>query len=360
MKTIFVVDDNGTNLVAAKQALQETYKVMAILSAAQMFKLLEKITPDLILLDIDMPDMDGFTAIAELKKSAELRGIPVIFLTANSDDDLEVKGFELGAVDYVNKPFSKPILLKRLEMHLNVDSLVKERTAKIEEHIAKIERLRNGIVTVVADIIEGRDKVTGGHIQRTAEYLRILLEAMARSGVYSDIIVGWDFKVVIPSAKLHDLGKIAVSDVVLNKPGKLTDDEFTAIKRHSAEGEKLVDQIAAEIDDEGEDFLRHARLFAGTHHEKWNGTGYPKGLSGEEIPLEGRIMAIADVYDALTNERPYKKAFSHEEAVEIITKDSGAAFDPALAEVFLEVAEDFCAYSMVSKNAEYSKGSLNP
>jgi putative two-component system response regulator len=343
MKTIFVIDDNDTNLVAAKLALADTYKVMTIPSAAKMFKLLEKITPELILLDIDMPEMDGFAAIAELKSSDKLRDIPIIFLTANTDEELEVKGFELGAVDYVNKPFSKPVLLKRLEMHLNLDALVKKRTAEIE-------RLHNGIVTVAADIVEGRDKVTGGHIHRTAEYLRIMLEEMERGGVYSDLIGGWDFSVVIPSAKLHDIGKIIVPDAVLNKPGKLTDEEFQIIKSHPAEGEKLVDQIVKEVGSESGEFLRHARLFAGTHHEKWDGKGYPKGLSGEEIPLEGRIMAIADVYDALISERPYKKAFSHEGAVEIIKKDSGTAFDPILADVFLKVAEDFWIYSMVGEN----------
>ena len=338
MKTIFVVDDNDTNLVAAKQALSNTYKVMTLPSAAKMFKLLEKITPNLILLDIDMPETDGFAAIEELKGSAKFKDIPVIFLTANTDEELEVKGFERGAVDYVNKPFSKPVLLKRLEMHLNLDALVKKRTAEIE-------RLHNSIVTVTANIVESRDKVTGGHIHRTAEYLRIMLEEMERGGVYPDLIGGWDFSVVVPSAKLHDIGKIIVPDAILNKPGRLTDEEFAIIKLHSAEGEKLVDQIVSEVGTESVEFLRHARLFAGTHHEKWNGSGYPGGLSGDEIPLEGRIMAIADVYDALISERPYKKAFSHEAAADIIKNDSGKAFDPVLVDVFLKVADEFFVYS---------------
>ncbi|GHU53870.1 response regulator [Clostridia bacterium] len=341
-KTIFVVDDNGTNLVAAKQALQDTYKVMAVLSATKMFKLLEKITPDLILLDIDMPEMNGFEAIEELKKSVQFKDIPVIFLTANINAELEARGFELGAVDYVNKPFSQIVLLRRLEMHLNLDSLVKQRTAEVET-------LRNGIISVLAEVVEERDQVTGGHIHRTQKYLEILLNAVKERGVYAEQTKDWDLSFVLPSAQLHDIGKIVISDLVLNKPEKLTEEEFLMIKTHSAEGERIIDKIAREVGEHNDAFLTYARIFAGTHHEKWNGTGYPLGLSGEDIPLEGRALAIADVYDALTNERPYKKAFSHESAVEIIKNDSGTAFDPKIVEVFLEVAEDFWSYSMIGK-----------
>ena len=340
MKTIFVVDDNSSNLVAAAQALAGTYKVLTIPSAERMFKLLEKLTPEMILLDIDMPEMDGFDALAKLKNFEKWRDIPVIFLTATIDPDVEVKGFALGAVDYINKPFSAPVLLKRLETHLNLDEIVKQRTAEVEI-------LRNGIITVLAEVIEERDKVTGGHIRRTQKYLEILLNAMKERGIYSEITDKWNFSLVLPSAQLHDVGKIIISDLILNKTDKLTSDEFETIKYHSAEGEKLVDKIALEIGENNDTFLYHAKLFAGTHHEKWNGKGYPMGLSRHSIPLEGRIMAIADVYDALTSERPYKKAFSHEESVEIIKKDSGAAFDPVLVEVFLEVAEDFWVAGML-------------
>ncbi|MDR0818669.1 MAG: response regulator, partial [Oscillospiraceae bacterium] len=232
MKTIFVVDDNDTNLVVAQQALEGEYKTLTIPSAAKMFKLLEKITPDLILLDIEMPEMDGFAAITELKKSDKFRDIPVIFLTANCDAELEVKGFELGAVDYVNKPFSAPVLRKRLETNIGIDALVKERTAEVES-------LRNGIISVLADMVEGRDIVTGGHIRRTQTYLKILLDAMTKNKVYSELTKSWDLQVALPSAQLHDIGKITVSDTILNKPGKLSAEEFEIIKTHSIEGEKL-------------------------------------------------------------------------------------------------------------------------
>ncbi|GHV39077.1 response regulator [Clostridia bacterium] len=343
MKTIFVVDDNETNRVAAKEALDASYKTYAMPSAERMFLLLERITPDLILLDIEMPETDGFAALRKLQENEEHRLIPVIFLTASSDEKNEVRGFEMGAVDFIGKPFSKPILLKRLETHIGIDAIVKQRTFEVEESRASIDKLKNGIISVIADVVEGRDKETGGHIARTQKYLEIMLNGMAKAGVYSEWIDDWDFSVVLPSAQLHDIGKITISDMVLNKPGSLSDEEFAAMKTHAAEGERLIDQIAINVGVENAGFLRHAKLFAGTHHEKWNGKGYPRGLSGDDIPLEGRIMAIADVYDALTNTRVYKPAFPHERAVEIIRNDSGTHFDPKLVAVFLTEESEFLA-----------------
>ena len=334
MKVIFVVDDSATNLVAVQQALEGIYKTLTIPSAEKMFRLLEKIVPDMILLDVDMPEMDGFTVLTKLKSIPKFKGIPVIFLTGNFDEQVEIQGFELGAVDYINKPFSVPVLRKRLEAQLELDAVIKRSTAEIEA-------LHNGIISVLAEVVEGRDKVTGGHIHRTQRYLEILLYAVAEEGVYDNLISGCDFSVVLPSAQLHDIGKIVVSDLILNKPGRLTDVEFTMMRTHAEEGEKLIDKIISEVGVSGELFLHYARFFAGTHHERWDGTGYPRGLSGEDIPLEGRIMAIVDVYDALTSKRPYKEAFSHEEAVEIIKRDSGRAFDPKLVEVFLTVADEY-------------------
>ncbi|GHV45058.1 response regulator [Synergistales bacterium] len=347
MKTIFVVDDNETNRIAAKEALDASYKTYAMPSAERMFSLLDKLTPDLILLDIEMPETDGFTALRRLKANERHRSIPVIFLTASSDEKSEVRGFEMGAVDFVGKPFSRPILLKRLETHIGIDAIVKQRTFEVEQSRASIDKLKNGIISVIADVIEGRDKETGGHIARTQKYLEILLREMSKAGVYVGRFSDWDLPVVLPSAQLHDIGKITVSDVILNKPGKLSDEEFTAMKAHAAEGERLIEQIAAEVGVENADFLRHAKLFAGTHHEKWNGKGYPRGLSGEDIPLEGRVMAIADVYDALTSARVYKPAFTHGHAVEIIKSDSSIHFDPKLVEVFLEAEGEFCVAGVV-------------
>jgi len=332
MKTVFIVDDNDTNLMAAKLALSGIYKTFALPSSERMFQLLERLTPDLILLDVDMPEMDGYQTIQTLKSSSKHKSIPVIFLTAKQDAESEIRGFELGALDYINKPFSPPVLVRRIETHIETDKLIKQGQAKIFE-------LHNATITVISDMVEKRDTVTGGHIERTQMYLEILIDALIRGEVYTEEIHAWDLNLLLPSAQLHDVGKITISDTILNKPGKLSDEEFELIKTHTTEGERIIDLITERTQDEG--FLRHARLFAGCHHEKWNGKGYPRGLQGTDIPLEGRIMAVVDVYDALVCDRPYKKPFSHEEAVEIITKDSGTHFDPSIISVFTEVADAF-------------------
>ena len=328
MKKIFVVDDTNINLLDAEEALSEEYNVFTLSSASVMFEVLENVKPDLILLDILMPDMDGFEALEKLKSGARYADIPVIFLTSKNDAVTEARGFEMGAIDFISKPFSKPVLINRIEAHLDMESKVRERT---EKHL----RLQNSLVSVLANMVEGRDKMTGNHIQRTTYYINILLDAMLKRGVYADEIQSWNIDTVVSSARLHDIGKIVVTDLILNKPGKLTSEEYEIMKTHAEEGEKLIDIIINESGDEY--FLRSARLFAGNHHERWDGAGYPCGLKGEDIPLHGRIMAVADVYDALISDRPYKKGFTHEKSVAIITEGRGTQFDPKIVDVFLEV-----------------------
>jgi len=188
--------------------------------------------------------------------------------------------------------------------------------------------------------------VTGGHIERTQKYLELLMGGLSRLGIYTEEMSLWDLSLLLPSAQLHDIGKIVISDSILNKKGKVTDEEFNIIKIHCIEGENIIRSIISKTTDDG--FLHHATMFAGYHHEKWDGAGYPRGLEGEQIPLEGRVMAIADVYDALVSERPYKKPFSHEKAVEIIESESGTHFDPKIVEAFLSVADDFWVESLNS------------
>ena len=331
-KTIFVVDDSDTNLLKAEETLEEFYRVMTMPSAAKMFALLEKVIPDLILLDIEMSEMNGFEALERLKAHNLYVNIPVIFLTSRNDATIEARGFELGVIDFVAKPFSPPVLLNRIKMHLNIDALIHERTAQLR-------RLQYGIVSVLADMVENRDKGTGGHIERTSAYIRLILDAMLERGVYAEEIRGWDLEVAISSARLHDVGKIAISDFIVNKPSQLTDEEFETMKTHAAEGERIIDQI---VERTGEvEFLRSAKLFAGYHHERWDGKGYPHGLREMEIPLQGRIMAIADVYDALVSNRPYKEALTDEQAVNIMMENVGKQFDPKLTDVFFEIKDKF-------------------
>jgi len=330
LKTIFVVDDSDTNLSMAEAVLDDQYRVMTMPSAQKMFTLLEKIIPDLILLDIEMPVMDGFEALKILKSDSSWNEIPVMFLTGRNDAQVEARGFEMGAIDFITKPFSAPVLLNRIKTHLDIDKIIRERTSQIN-------RLQNSILAVLADMVENRDKGTGGHIERTSVYINILINEMMAHGVYTNEMTGWDVDKIISSARMHDLGKISITDLIVNKPGKLTEDEYEIMKSHAFEGERIIDEIIARTG-EG-DFLRNAKLFAGAHHERWDGKGYPRGLKETEIPLQGRIMAIVDVYDALVSERPYKKAFTDEEAVKIIMQGSGTHFDPKIVEVFFEVKD---------------------
>jgi len=327
LKTIFVVDDNNINLLAADDALSKHYKVFTLPSSASMFELIEDVRPDLILLDILMPEMDGFETLKILKTNGRFLDIPVIFLTSRNDAGTESQGFEMGAVDFISKPFSKPVLLNRIKTHLDIENVIHERTDSLK-------RLKNGIVTVLSNMVERRDKMTGSHIERTTKYIKILLGKMIEKGVYYDELRQWNMETVISSVRLHDIGKIAISDLLLNKQGSLTEEEFELMKTHAIEGENIIEEIIVESGDGY--FLQHAKLFAGYHHERWSGTGYPHGFKGTDIPLQGRVMAVVDVYDALVSDRPYKKAFTHEKAMEIIKEGNGSHFDPKIVEVFLE------------------------
>ena len=208
LKTIFVVDDNDTNLTTAKNALKNQYRVMTLPSAAKMFALLEKITPDLILLDIEMLEMDGFEALHILKSSEAQADIPVIFLTSMTDAAIEVRGFQLGVVDFITKPFSEPVLFNRISTHLNIDELIRERTAQLHHKTLQLQTLQNGIVFVISDMVENRDKETGGHIERTSAYIHVFIEAMLRQDINLDEITDMDLDLLYSSARLHDVGKI--------------------------------------------------------------------------------------------------------------------------------------------------------
>ncbi|MDR2696310.1 MAG: response regulator [Deltaproteobacteria bacterium] len=331
-KTIFVVDDNDTNLATAEKALADQYRVMTLPSAAAMFELMDELTPDLIVMDIEMPEINGFEALRRLKANPLHAGIPVIFLTSMADASLEVRGFEMGVVDFVTKPFSAPVLQNRIKTHLNIDVLIRERTLQLEQ-------LRNGLVLILADIVESRDKATGGHIERTSEYVRILTSAMLERGTYADEIGGLNPELLASAARLHDVGKIAIPDSVLNRLGSLSLEEFEMIKTHTVAGERIIDKVLARTGDLA--FLRNAKLFASCHHERWDGSGYPHGLRGHAIPLQGRILAVADVYDAFLSDRPYKKVFTEEEVIALIVDNAGKMFDPLIVEVFAAVTEQF-------------------
>jgi len=350
---IILVDDNAANLTIGRNLLRTFYEVYPAPSAEKLFQIMENITPDLILLDIEMPEMNGYEAIKIVKANKRLADIPVIFLTSKNDADSELEGFDLGAADYIAKPFSAPLLLKRIENQLLIvqqkNDLLASQAAlkdyadnleiKVREKTAEVVNLQNAVLATVADLVEFRDKHTGGHINRTQRYLQTLIGELIKEGIYADEIATWDIDFFLPSAQLHDVGKIAITDLILNKPDKLTPEEFEIMKTHVPVGVDAIERIMGETNEQHA-FLRHALLIAGMHHEKWDGTGYPVGLKGYNIPLEGRLMAIADVYDALISERPYKQAYTHEEACRIIEGGAGSHFDPALVDVFRNVKAD--------------------
>jgi putative two-component system response regulator len=345
-KKVVLVDDNITNLTVGKNILINDYDIFTVPSGEKLFILLERITPDLILLDIEMPEMNGYEVIKRLTAAKSTADIPFIFLTAKHDSSSELEGLSLGAMDYISKPFSPPLLLKRIALHLLVESQKKKLQdyndnlqQMVEEKTKTIVNLQNAVLKTVANLVEHRDEITGGHVERTRDYLAILTDAMIKRNLHNDEIRSWDIDFFLQSSQLHDVGKISIKDNILLKPGRLTEDEFNEMKNHTVFGVKIIEEI--EKDSPESSFLKHAKIFAGTHHEKWDGTGYPYGYSGNDIPLQGRLMAIADVYDALISVRPYKEPLSHEAAVKIIVDGKGRHFDPDLTDLFLSIADKF-------------------
>jgi putative two-component system response regulator len=338
-KLLMLVDDELANIKVGRSVLADKYRVLSVTSAKKMLELLDRHVPALILLDISMPDMDGYEAIRILKGRPETRDIPVIFLTARSDSASEMEGLSLGAVDYISKPFSPPLLNKRLELHLQLKDYNDNLKAMVAAKTQTVLKLQNKILKAVAELVECRDYITGGHIGRTEQTLGVLVAALLDNELYLEQTAGWDIDLLLQSSQLHDVGKIGIRDSILLKPGPLTAEEFEAMKKHTTLGATIIERI--EAGDEDSAFLTSAKIFAAYHHEKWDGSGYPCGLRGEAIPLLGRLMAIADVYDALVSERPYKKPLAHAEAVSLIRGGSGTHFDPALIRVFDAVADRF-------------------
>ena len=341
-----LVDDSKVNLTNGEKILKDNFDVYTAQSAHRLFELLYDIVPDLILLNIEMPDMGGYEILRILKNDPRFADLPVIFLASASDENTESKGLSLGALDFISKPFSAPLLLKRVEnslaivtqrkeinnYNINLQDMVKQKTKQVID-------LQNSVLGIIAEMVEVRDNLTGGHVVRTQKYLELLLGQLIEDKVYQDVISTWDLEYIYASAQLHDVGKLAISDMILNKPSKLSVEEYNEMKRHPSFGVETLRKIEHSMVQDA--FMRHALVFAGTHHEKWDGTGYPIGLRGEEIPLEGRLMAIADVYDALISHRSYKKPLSSAEAERVIALGSGTHFDPVLVDVFKKVAVQF-------------------
>jgi len=345
-KKIIIVDDNPENLNLIKNTLKDDYEVYPTDSASKMFDILEHITPDLVLLDVEMPVMNGYETAKKLKESPKFCDIPIIFLTAIVDPKSEIEGLNIGALDYIHKPFVAPLLIRRIQTHLSLieyQKLLEAHNKSVEEmleiRMKEVMNLQISVLNIVADLIECRDELIGTHLSRVPLYLSLLIEKLADEGVYADELISFDMDFVLPSSMLHDVGKLGIKESILNKPSKLTVLEYATVKRHVQIGVDAISRMEENTGNHG--FFRHAKRFVEFHHEKWDGTGYPKGLKGLEIPLEGRLLAIVDAYDSIVSAHPYRPAFDHSVAVEIIKKDSGKHFDPKLVDIFCMISDQF-------------------
>lgn len=346
--TILIVDDSPDSIVLLSSLLKGEYRIKVATAGDKALSIAAgEVPPDLILLDIVMPGMDGYDVCRHLKRNPRTSEIPIIFLTGRSDDMDEEKGFELGAVDYIVKPPSPSIVLARIRTQLRLKSVrdfLKDKNEFLEAEVTRRTREVGMIqdVTMIAlgSLAETRDNETGNHIRRTQCYIRILAERLKEHSRFRDQLTDATIELLYKSAPLHDIGKVGIPDSILKKPAKLESEEFEIMKTHTVLGRDAI--IAAEkCLDSPTSFLALAREIAWSHHEKWDGSGYPRGLAGDDIPLPGRLMAIPDVYDALISQRVYKKAFTHEAAVEIIEKGIGAQFDPDIGSAFMDIAERF-------------------
>lgn len=335
-RTILMIDDVALNHVTARDVLGDEYELLTAKSAKEGFRILEEVIPDLILLDIIMPEMNGMEMLALLKKTPLYNTIPVIFLTADTSPEAEVEGFNLGIVDYITKPFIPTVMRKRIETQINLADYERSLEEKVESKMAEMEQMYDLIATSFAGLVESRDGVTGGHLKNTSIYFSAFISHLKTLPNYKKELSASVVKKAVRSAPLHDVGKIAIKDAVLQKPAQLTDEEFGQMKSHAIIGGEIFEYLESKIPDK--EFAHIAGQIAKYHHERYDGSGYPCGLKGEEIPLVARIMSIVDVYDALTSRRPYKEPFSHEKALELIAEGRGSQFDPKLVDDFMNIS----------------------
>ncbi len=320
--TILIVDDAPENIDILRGLLKDEYKIKVAINGAKALKIAQS-TPDLdlILLDVMMPDMDGYEVCRQLKSQISTVSIPVIFVTAKGETDDETLGFDLGAVDYITKPISPPIVKKRVQIHLALHNEKRLLEALVLERTQELEASRKEIIACLGKAAEYKDNDTGMHVKRMSHYAKVIGLAMGMSEEEANALQ--------ETAPMHDIGKIGLPDHILKKPAKLNTEEIQHMRQHPQIGVDILGGQTCPL-------LNMARSIAISHHEKWDGSGYPKGLKGEEIPLHGRIAAIADVFDALTTKRPYKEAWPLEKALNLLKEESGKHFDPKLVELFME------------------------
>ena len=343
---ILVVDDTKTNIEILEGILAPYYDIFVALNGAKALELIPKIKPDLVLMDVMMPEMDGYETLRRLKMLPESEDLPVIFLTAKSDINSEKEGLALGAVDYITKPFSPDLVLLRVKNQLNFKQHRDILNEKVEQKTISLRHTLKVVLTSLAALAEYRDNETGAHIRRTQMLVQKIAEALSKKEKYKSIIKSKkDIEFYATAAPLHDIGKVGIQDNILQKPSKLTPEEMEIMKTHTLLGYDVLLHAISDLSEDdnvgdGKRMIEIAANIAVAHHERFDGTGYPKGLKGEAIPLSARIMAVADVYDALVSHRVYKKAESHEQAVTEILTNSGTHFDPDVVEAFIRIAPE--------------------
>ena len=337
---ILVVDDVPANLTLLAGMLKEKgHRVRPVPSGKLALKAVEHEPPDLILLDITMPEMDGFEVCRRLKQDTRFQEIPIIFISALTETLDKVTAFSSGGVDYVTKPFQFDEVEARVETHLKLHRYQSRLEELVKEQVKEISDSQVSTIFALSKLTESRDKSTGKHLERVQIYCRLLAEKLSREEPYNSVIADTFINNIFNASPLHDIGKVAIPDHVLLKPGRLAAEEFEIMKTHSLIGAATMEAVNEIYRNNA--FISMGISIARAHHERWDGTGYPNGLKEEEIPLAARIMAIADVYDALRSKRCYKGAFSREQSSEIIKDGSGTQFDPSLVKAFLEMEESF-------------------
>jgi len=346
--TVLVVDDSPENLELMGGLLGDLYRVKVANSGSRALKILEgDLLPDLILLDVMMPEMSGWDVCRVIQSTKRLAHIAVIFLTAKTSPDDEKLGFDLGAVDYISKPINPATLLARVKTHLSLkrmSDVLRDRNLVLKDEIDKgvqeIRAIQETTIHAMASLAETRDNETGNHIRRTQNYVKTLAQTLSKHPRFLHYLTDEQIEMLYLSAPLHDIGKVGIPDHILLKPGRLDAAEFEIMKTHTTLGYQSI-LSASERLSGGSGFLTCAMEIALSHQEKWDGSGYPQGLSGDAIPISARLMAVADVYDALISERYYKKAFSHESAVGIILEGRGSHFDPDVVDAFQRIERKF-------------------
>ncbi|MDR2839498.1 MAG: two-component system response regulator [Azonexus sp.] len=372
-RTILAVDDTRDNLQLIASLLKDHYKVKVAGSGDKALSIARgNNPPDLILLDVIMPILSGYDVCQELKADPATRDIPIIFLTSMSDVEDEKKGLAMGAADYIAKPINPSILLARVQNQLSLKAaadFLRDQNAFLEQEVAKrtreITAIQDVTILAMASMAETRDSETGNHIRRTQFYVRALARKLQGHPRFSHYLTDYNIDMLFKSAPLHDIGKVGIPDRIMLKPWRLEPQEFEIMKTHTTLGRDAIEH-AEQVLGMRVDFLATAKEIAYSHQEKWDGSGYPQGIGGDDIPISARLMAVADVYDALISRRIYKEPMPHDKAVAIILEGKGSHFDPDIVDVFIEIQDDFLTIAQhymdsvrdIQKKADYFEVAL--